>query len=266
VYLGAGIHQVRVVPAGTHQIFSCIRANRSVEANIVCIIIAELLKVSSHNALERKMIGKQRFALLIFFLNLEVSSCFVLRPNFALTVRLKSQDKGTENTSNRVDQDALTKASWYAVELFGKVFGSEKTKTVPPSLDKPPSSIEETRERLRIDNDREYFLSGDIDELIYSEDCIFSDPFVSFRGRDRFIKNLRNLGSFITKYSAKPIRYDVLNDEVTTKFMVKLELNLPWKPVLAWPWGVRCEIDPESFLITLHEETVSTSSWLCCGH
>jgi hypothetical protein len=24
--------------------------------------------------------------------------------------------------------------------------------------------------------------------------------------------------------------------------MVKLELNLPWKPVLAWPWGVGYEI------------------------
>jgi hypothetical protein len=215
------------------------------------------------------MIWKKWFALINFFSCLQVLPCFVMRPTFAGSVRLKSQDKTTD-TSVRVDQDAVTKASWYAVELFGNLFGSAKTKGVPPSLDKPPSSMEETRERLRMDNDRAYFLSGDVDELIYSEDCIFSDPFVSFRGRDRFINNLRNLGSFVTKYSAKPLRYDVLNDEVTTKFMVKLELNLPWKPVLAWPWGVRCQIDPESFLIIVHEETVCTLPWLAqvvdCRH
>jgi hypothetical protein len=63
--------------------------------------------------------------------------------------------------------------------------------------------------------------------------------------------------------------------------MVKLELGLPWKPVLAWPWGkagtwrrclflvifphcilfaphnlgVEYKIDEESFLITEHKET-----------
>ena len=52
--------------------------------------------------------------------------------------------------------------------------------------------------------------------------------------------------------------------------MVKLELGLPWKPVLAWPWGVEYDIDVETFLITNHKETwdiepieVSlVSSWL----
>ncbi len=37
--------------------------------------------------------------------------------------------------------------------------------------------------------------------------------------------------------------------------MVKLELNLPWKPVLAWPWGVSYSIDPDSFLVTKHIES-----------
>ena len=37
--------------------------------------------------------------------------------------------------------------------------------------------------------------------------------------------------------------------------MVKLELNLPWKPILAWPWGVTYKIDPTTFLITDHQES-----------
>ena len=43
--------------------------------------------------------------------------------------------------------------------------------------------------------------------------------------------------------------------------MVKLELNLPWKPVLAWPWGVTYSIDPDTFLITKHEESWDIEPW-----
>jgi hypothetical protein len=43
--------------------------------------------------------------------------------------------------------------------------------------------------------------------------------------------------------------------------MVKLELNLPWKPVLAWPWGVKYDIDPESYLVTSHVESWDIEPW-----
>ena len=45
------------------------------------------------------------------------------------------------------------------------------------------------------------------------------------------------------------------------KVMVKLELNLPWKPVLAWPWGVTYAVDPETFLITTHTESWDIAPW-----
>lgn len=75
------------------------------------------------------------------------------------------------------------------------------------------------------------------------------------------------------------VRYDVVKDEtyddtdelvilergkkineeyaavVQTKVMVKLELNLPWKPILAWPWGVKYNINRSDFLITSHVES-----------
>lgn len=155
------------------------------------------------------------------------------------------------------EMDPLTKASWYGVELFGKVFGDKNkvasTETV--NLDAPPTSMKETFERIQLDNDRSYFLSGNVDKLIYDEDCVFADPFVSFSGRDRFVDNLQNLGSFITKYSAKMLDYTQEEDTVKTRVMVKLELNLPWKPILAWPWGVKYDIDPETFLVTNHVES-----------
>jgi Uncharacterized conserved protein (DUF2358) len=186
-----------------------------------------------------------------------------------------SKSTSTKNKINNIaGMNPLTKASWYAVEAFGKIFGSDGNKRngiVPESetliivddITKSPTTIEETLRRIRNDNERDYFLSGQIDTLIYDPNCIFSDPFVSFQGRDRFVDNLANLGSFITQYSAKPIKYDIINLDddttkplVTTKFMVKLELNLPWRPVLAWPWGVKCSIDRSTNLVVRHEESV----------
>ena len=71
------------------------------------------------------------------------------------------------------------------------------------------------------------------------EDCEFADPFVSFNGRQRFIDNLANLaGGFITDSSVRPISSSLEGLSYKTKLMVKLQLALPWSPVLAWPWGV----------------------------
>ena len=179
-------------------------------------------------------------------------------------VLFASSDKGKERDTKSTTTDPLTKASWYAVEAFGKAFGSTDQKD-SVDYDQPPMSVEETMRRIRVDNEREYFLSGNVDALIYDANCVFADPFVSFSGRDRFIENLQNLGSFITKYSAKPLDYKTTEEGgktvVETRFMVKLELNLPWKPVLAWPWGVRCEIDPETALVVLHQEKWDVEPW-----
>jgi hypothetical protein len=169
--------------------------------------------------------------------------------------------KDAAETATTNDMNPFTKASWYAVETFGKVFGSSKAggdddddAAVVVDLTLGPKSLQETLDRIKLDNDRSYFLSGEVDTLIYDEKCVFSDPFVAFEGRDRFVDNLANLGSFITKFNAKMLDYQVEGTTVKTRVMVKLELNLPWKPVLAWPWGVTYEIDDETLLITAHKE------------
>ncbi len=176
-----------------------------------------------------------------------------------------SSKDNEDSVGTKKDMNLLTKSSWYAVELFGNVFGKkeqseESSESAGYELSSAPKSLDETLQRINEDNDRYYFLSGEIDSLIYDEDCVFADPFVSFAGRDRFVQNLENLGSFITKYDAKVIDYSSMTYEdsipiIQTKIMVKLELNLPWKPVLAWPWGVKYEIDAETFLIKKHEES-----------
>ena len=138
-----------------------------------------------------------------------------------LTITREKQDENVDTTS----KNPLELASWYAVEAFGRAFGSKKSSGDQPGgsgsidLSIAPSSLDETLQRIKIDNDRSYFLSGEVDRLIYDVDCTFADPFVSFDGRDRFIENLANLGSFITKYDAKMINYEVEDGgkEVKTK-------------------------------------------------
>ncbi len=141
---------------------------------------------------------------------------------------VKEVTEKKKDIANDKNKNPFERASWYAVEAFGKAFGSKRSvdivnddQEVTESIvfTKPPSSLEETLKRIKLDNDRSYFLSGEVDSLIYDEACTFADPFVAFNGRDRFIENLSNLGSFITNYDAKMIKYDVEGDgrEIVTK-------------------------------------------------
>lgn len=177
-----------------------------------------------------------------------------------------SESKGDKESDEIRDNSVIAKASWYATEAFGKLFGSSESKAESIKdgnadgiidLDANPSSLGETIKRIQLDNDRFYFLSGKVDALSYDPKCYFADPFVGFEGTDRFVENLQNLGSFITKYDVKVLNYDISVDqlEVKTRLMVKLQLNLPWKPILAWPWGVKYEINPKTFLIESHIES-----------
>lgn len=145
-----------------------------------------------------------------------------------------SEAESKSRRDSGTTKNPLELASWYAVEAFGKAFGGKKSNnggnidqgSEPVDLTKPPSSLEETLRRIQLDNDRSYFLSGQVDELIYDEDCTFADPFVSFDGRRRFIDNLSNLGSFITNYDAKMMKFEIENDG--RGIVTKVNLLVPY--------------------------------------
>jgi hypothetical protein len=168
-------------------------------------------------------------------------------------------------TRDNDKETPLLKAAWVGTEVIGKVtrFFSGSGLPAQPH-ENPPQSLEELAERLREDYCRDYFVSGLLDRELYAPECEFSDPFSSFTGRDRFYTNLQNLGLFITGAEIKTMSFDVnfsaSPPNVQTKQMVKLQLNLPWKPVLAWPWGVRHEISPLSNQIVAHQETWDVSA------
>ena len=111
-------------------------------------------------------------------------------PESFTSLPLASADEENSNPTKKEtfkSSNPLELAAWYGVEAFGKVFRQEKNNNVDANsgsvdLTNSPSSLKETLARIQLDNDRYYFLSGEVDRLIYDEDCVFSDPFVSFNG------------------------------------------------------------------------------------
>eukprot|EP00438_Fugacium_kawagutii_P007185 Skav210218 [mRNA] locus=scaffold2492:164513:164824:+ [translate_table: standard] len=81
---------------------------------------------------------------------------------------------------------------WNAAEALGNARASLVGSDEEP-LGEAASTRDELVERLRADYDRNYFLTGDVDVPLYTEDCEFADPFTSFRGRKRFVQNLKRL-------------------------------------------------------------------------
>eukprot|EP00434_Breviolum_minutum_P018812 symbB.v1.2.016593.t1/scaffold1264.1/size127839/2 len=158
----------------------------------------------------------------------------------------------------------LDQAVWKGAEVLGQARASLVGEAPSdPEIGEVPSTREELVERLRADYDRNYFLTGDIDVPLYTEDCEFADPFTSFRGRQRFVQNLKNLaGGFITNFKVKLLEFTVAEDEdpllIRSRLLVQLELALPWRPLLGWVWGVdhRCA----------SSNVNGTTGWQCFLH
>jgi len=82
-----------------------------------------------------------------------------MRSHRTLLFAKPPSDKEPSKKGLKEDIDPLTKVSWYAVEAFGKVFGSKEevaSKAKNFSTDAPPQSIAETLARIQVDNEREY--------------------------------------------------------------------------------------------------------------
>eukprot|EP00929_Paragymnodinium_shiwhaense_P107521 TRINITY_DN73649_c0_g1_i2.p1 TRINITY_DN73649_c0_g1~~TRINITY_DN73649_c0_g1_i2.p1 ORF type:complete len:244 (-),score=43.10 TRINITY_DN73649_c0_g1_i2:262-993(-) len=195
------------------------------------------------------------------------SSGFVALSTLTLTLAASLKSRCQRRAASEEDAASpLDKAVWSAAESIGNakaaLFGDSKE--YDDGSNTAAQSQEELIRRLRLDYDRQYFLTGDVDVMLYAEDCEFADPFASFRGRDRFVQNLRNLaGGFITNFRVKLLDLDSTSPrpdelEVRSRLRVLLELGLPWKPVLGWVWGVthECQKTPaDAWQCTVHRES-----------
>jgi hypothetical protein len=58
-------------------------------------------------------------------------------------------------------------------------------------------SIAQVLDSIRADYAEDYFISGKGAMVNYDPQCLYADPFVSFKGTERFKKNVSNLGAMM---------------------------------------------------------------------
>jgi Uncharacterized conserved protein (DUF2358) len=120
----------------------------------------------------------------------------------------------------------------YASALDNQSNGSQQ---VP---NRPPRTPDELLDRIRNDyTANNYLWTGNLDVSAFDPQCAFQDPTLSFRGTDKFVRNVRNLRPFVDAV-ATSCRSDLLsiclNDDdgyVQTRWNMVGDLRrLPWKP------------------------------------
>ena len=114
---------------------------------------------------------------------------------------------------------------------------SEKEKR---RLSPAPASPQELMERIRDDYIvNNYLWTGDIDLAAFEEDCQFTDPTLTFTGRDKFVSNVSNLRPIVDALiepggCASKLLDISLNEEegyVQSRWNMVGDLTgLPWKP------------------------------------
>jgi hypothetical protein len=174
----------------------------------------------------------------------------------------KSQKKLDSNCEDKKVQEAspLLSAVWIGTEMMGNIaraFAKEETSLSSIEVLQGPKSWKEASQRLKMDYKRNYFVTGECDTNLYDENCLFADPFTSFKGRDRFISNLQNLGLFVSGWNIRMLSFEDSQEGayIKTRLLVKLRLKLPWNPVLAWPWGVKHCYDRSTLRMVAHYES-----------
>ncbi|XP_015694558.2 uncharacterized protein LOC102721853 isoform X2 [Oryza brachyantha] len=132
----------------------------------------------------------------------------------------------------------------------------------------PPSSVDDVVAVLEADYQRAYFLTGNFTPDIYTEDCLFEDPTIKFRGRSRYSQNLDLLVPFFDSPSLELENIEK-GLRVETKFIMatwtlRTYLRLPWRPLIAIRGNTTYDLD-EEFKVTRHAESWDVSALEAIG-
>ena len=156
------------------------------------------------------------------------------------------------------------KSVWVGAELLGNVVGAAKGNQNNTSSNQQQTGAstsgrltrEQAIESIRKDYDVNYFVSGQGDLSAYDPDCRFADPFASFRGTERFRRNVSNLGGMLQDVQLDISEWGETEDgNLKTKWRFSAILDLPWKPRLAAAGGTIHVLDPETNLVVDHIES-----------
>lgn len=164
--------------------------------------------------------------------------------------------------ANDEEKDASVglKAAWYGAEALGKVVGKDAGGEDDDDGDETTEGVVVVVDRasaiasIREDYSQEYFVTGKGKMRSYAKDCEFSDPFVSFKGLERFKQNVGNLGGMMRDVDLKITSFEETEEGVATEWRFSCVLDLPWRPALAASGGTRHVIDEETNSVVKHIE------------
>ncbi|CAN6203361.1 unnamed protein product [Urochloa humidicola] len=127
----------------------------------------------------------------------------------------------------------------------------------------PCGSVEDVLAVLQDDYRRAYFLTGDFTPGIYTEDCLFEDPTIKFRGRSRYSQNLDLLVPFFDSPSLELENIEK-GLRVETKFVratwkLRTYLRLPWRPLIAIRGNTTYDLN-EDYKVVRHSESWDVSA------
>ncbi|CAN6222672.1 unnamed protein product [Urochloa humidicola] len=132
----------------------------------------------------------------------------------------------------------------------------------------PCGSVDDVLAVLEDDYRRAYFLTGDFTPGIYTEDCLFEDPTIKFRGRSRYSQNLDLLVPFLDSPSLELENIEK-GLRVKTKFVkatwkLRTYLRLPWRPLIAIRGNTTYDLN-EDYKVVRHSESWDVSALEAIG-
>ncbi|KAF8731930.1 hypothetical protein HU200_015878 [Digitaria exilis] len=111
-------------------------------------------------------------------------------------------------------------------------------------------------------------IAGDFTPGIYTEDCLFEDPTIKFRGRSRYSQNLDLLVPFFDSPSLelesieKGLRVEMKFVKATWK--LRTYLRLPWRPLIAIRGNTTYDLN-EDYKVVRHSESWDVSALEAIG-
>ena len=183
------------------------------------------------------------------------------------------------------ENNSYSKILFNIAEVVGSLISlSSKIPSVPAPSSSSSSivSISSIAETIKDDYERLFWVQGEAEWDIWSEDCTFADPFSSFGGNgslQRFKTNAKNLGSLVVDPVGKVRSFAVSALEDTDKEALKKytptideiefdsivvvkvgwsftgKLKLPWNPILSASGLTSHFIRQDTGKIFLYQET-----------
>lgn len=138
------------------------------------------------------------------------------------------------------------------VNLIFSFLGKDDVNAGSAMRELAPLSLQELLDGVRADYvERMYLWTGDIDPDLYDEDCVFTDPTLSFRGLATFQRNLANLQPVLKALVKDPgidlfsCELDTVSNQVQATWRMRADLSLPWNPAIDLVGRTTFTYDPE---------------------